>query len=57
MLEQTNKLEWQATDSVLEALLLETELIKKYQPKYNSREKDDKSYWHVVISKEDSPAS
>ncbi|PIR45368.1 MAG: hypothetical protein COV09_01795 [Candidatus Vogelbacteria bacterium CG10_big_fil_rev_8_21_14_0_10_50_13] len=55
MLEQTNKLEWQATDSVLEALLLETELIKKYQPKYNSREKDDKSYWHVVISKEDFP--
>lgn len=55
MLEQANKLEWQATDSVLEALLLETELIKKYQPKYNSREKDDKSYWHVVITKEDFP--
>jgi excinuclease ABC subunit C len=55
MLEQANKLEWQATDSVLEALLLETELIKKHQPKYNSREKDDKSYWHVVITKEDFP--
>jgi len=55
MLEQANKLGWKTADSVLEALLLETELIKKYQPKYNSREKDDKSYWHVVITKEDFP--
>jgi excinuclease ABC subunit C len=47
--------EWQETDSVLEALLLETELIKKYQPKYNSREKDDKSYWYVIITDEDFP--
>ncbi|MFA6475844.1 MAG: UvrB/UvrC motif-containing protein [Candidatus Paceibacterota bacterium] len=55
MLALANKVEWQETDSVLEALLLETELIKKYQPKYNSREKDDKSYWYVVITDEDFP--
>lgn len=55
MLELADNLDWQETDSVLEALLLETELIKKHQPKYNSREKDDKSYWFVVITKEDFP--
>lgn len=55
MLELANKIEWQETDSVLEALLLESELIKKYQPKYNSREKDDKSYWYVVMTDEDYP--
>jgi len=55
MLEQAATVEWQETDSVLEALLLETSLIKKYQPKYNAKEKDDKSYWHVAITKEDFP--
>ncbi len=55
MLDQAVNITWQETDSVLEALLLETALIKKYQPKYNAKEKDDKSYWHVVITKEDFP--
>lgn len=55
MLFLADKIEWQETDSVLEALLLETELIKKHQPKYNSREKDDKSYWYVIITNEDFP--
>ncbi len=55
MVEIADKVEWQETDSVLEALLLETELIKKHQPKYNSREKDDKSYWYVIITDEDFP--
>ncbi|MDO8183441.1 MAG: GIY-YIG nuclease family protein [bacterium] len=55
MLEQVSTITWQETDSVLEALLLETALIKKHQPKYNAKEKDDKSYWHIVITKEDFP--
>src|SRR3989338_4446847 len=46
---------YQQTDSVLEALLLESALIKKHQPKYNAREKDDKSYWYVVITDEEFP--
>ncbi|MBI4135970.1 MAG: UvrB/UvrC motif-containing protein [Candidatus Vogelbacteria bacterium] len=45
----------QVTDSVLEALLLEARLIKKYQPKYNVKAKDDKSYWSVVITDEEYP--
>ncbi|OJI06954.1 MAG: hypothetical protein COX02_00770 [Candidatus Vogelbacteria bacterium CG22_combo_CG10-13_8_21_14_all_37_9] len=55
MLELSNKLKWHSTESVLEALLLETELIKIHQPKYNAREKDDKSYNYIVITKETYP--
>ncbi len=43
------------TGSVLEALLLENTLIKKHQPIFNTKEKDDKSYNCVVITKEDYP--
>ena len=35
-----------------EALLLESELIKKFQPKYNIEWKDDKNYFFVCITKE-----
>ncbi|MBP6883930.1 MAG: GIY-YIG nuclease family protein [Candidatus Pacebacteria bacterium] len=47
----TDKIKWQETDSVLEALILEASLIKKYQPKYNTKEKSDKSFNYVVITK------
>jgi len=40
---------------VLEALILEAELIKKYQPKYNTKEKDNKSFNFVIITDEDYP--
>jgi len=43
------------TESVLEALLLEAELIKKHQPKYNIEGKDDKSFSYFVITKEQFP--
>lgn len=46
---------WQETDSVLEALILEAALIKKHQPMYNVKEKDDKSFNYVVITKEPYP--
>ncbi len=50
-----NTLDWQETDSVLEALLLEAELIKKHQPKYNTKEKDNKSFNCVIITREEFP--
>ncbi|MEK7552890.1 MAG: GIY-YIG nuclease family protein, partial [Patescibacteria group bacterium] len=50
MLALATSVSCKTTDSVLEALLLETELIKKHQPKYNSKAKDDKSFWFVVIT-------
>lgn len=46
---------WFETDSVLEALVLEAHLIKKHQPPFNTKEKDDKSFSYVVITKEDFP--
>ncbi|MFA5778040.1 MAG: UvrB/UvrC motif-containing protein [Candidatus Paceibacterota bacterium] len=55
MVFKADKIDWQTTDSVLEALILEANLIKKYQPKYNSREKDDKSFNYVCITREEIP--
>ena len=55
MLTQVDKIETKGTDSVLEALLLENELIKKIQPKYNIKLKDDKTYLGIFITKEEWP--
>ena len=46
---------YQETGSVLEALLLESKFIKEHQPPYNAREKDDKSYVCLVITREKFP--
>ena len=48
---------FETTDSVLEALILEANLIKKYQPKYNTKEKDNKSFNYVCITKDKSNPS
>jgi len=55
MITLADKVEFQATDSVLEALILEAHLIKKNQPKYNTKDKDNKSYNYVVITEEEYP--
>jgi excinuclease ABC subunit C len=46
---------YEETDSVLEALILEANLIKKHQPYYNTKEKDDKSWNYVCITDEALP--
>lgn len=44
------------TKTVIEALILESNLIKKYKPKYNIREKDDKSFIQIVLTDEKFPS-
>jgi excinuclease ABC subunit C len=55
MLSLARDVAWRATDSVLEALILESRLIREHQPPYNTDAKDDKSYNHVVITEEEFP--
>lgn len=55
MVAKADTITFQETGSVLEALLLETELIKEHKPYYNTKEKDDKSYWYVTITTEEYP--
>lgn len=55
MLLLVRRVAWRVTDSVLEALLLESRLIREWQPPYNTDAKDDKSYNHVVITEEEFP--
>ncbi len=47
--------EWIVSDSEVEALLTEANLIKQYTPKYNVNLKDDKSFPYVQITDEPYP--
>lgn len=55
MIVKAEKIEWEETDSVLEALILEANLIKKYKPKYNIKEKDNKSFNYLCITRDKIP--
>lgn len=55
MLAEAEKIEYLETDSVLEAVILEANQIKKHQPPANTQEKDDKSYNYVIVTNEDFP--
>lgn len=55
LVSQIHSIETKIVKSEIEALILESSLIKKYRPKYNSLLKDDRSYLYICISKEKIP--
>lgn len=48
-------LEYMVTDTEKEALILESNLIKKHMPRYNIRLKDDKRYPYIKVTNEKFP--
>ncbi len=46
---EIDDLEWIVTDTELEALILENELIKRHHPRFNVRLRDDKTYPYLKI--------
>jgi excinuclease ABC subunit C len=55
MVFKASTITYHETMNAFEALILEANLIKKHQPYYNTKEKDDKSFNCVVITREAFP--
>ncbi|WP_227353372.1 excinuclease ABC subunit C [Haladaptatus salinisoli] len=55
MVDRADALDFAVTDTETQALLLEANLIKRYQPRYNVRLKDDKSYPLVQLTAHEFP--
>ncbi|MBP3821246.1 excinuclease ABC subunit C [bacterium] len=55
LVSQIDHLEYIITNSEVEALILESHLIKKHKPRYNILLKDDKKYPYFLITEEDFP--
>lgn len=55
MVALAHRIDYLQTDTVLEAIILEANLIKKYWPKYNVKDKDNRSFIFLVIPKSDFP--
>ena len=49
MVSLARDIRYEQTDTVLEAIILEANLIKKYWPKYNVKDKDNRSFLYIVI--------
>jgi len=56
MVEKAKSISFVTTQSILEALILESNLIKKHKPIFNTKLKDDKSFNYVIFTNEKYPA-
>jgi excinuclease ABC subunit C len=55
MVSEIRAIDYITKPTVIEALILEANLIKHYFPPYNIKDKDNKSFLYLVITKEDFP--
>jgi len=55
LVSRIKRIDYMEVPTVIEALVLEANQIKKYQPYYNILQRDDKSFLYLVITNEDFP--
>lgn len=55
LVEEVRRVDYEKTDTAIEALILEANLIKKLLPPFNVRDKDDKSFLYVAVTKDEFP--
>ncbi|MEN9558018.1 MAG: hypothetical protein RL141_387 [Candidatus Parcubacteria bacterium] len=55
MVSTIRRIDYLVTGTVIEALILEANLIKRYWPPFNIREKDNKSWLYLAFTKDDFP--
>lgn len=55
LIREVRTISYERTPTAIEALILEANLIKKYEPKYNIIQKDDKSFLYLAITRDPYP--
>lgn len=55
LLSEVVKIDCEKTDTAIEALMLEAELIKKHEPPFNIKDKDGRSFLYVEITRDKFP--
>ncbi len=55
LVRRISDIDYRKTETAIEALILEAELIRKYAPPFNVKEKDDKSFLYIEITNEKFP--
>lgn len=56
MVSLAKKIKTIETNTLLEAIILEAKYIKKYWPKYNIKDRDDRSFIYIIMPKKEFPA-
>lgn len=55
MVKRAVRIKHYVTDTILDSVVLEANLIKKHWPKYNVKDKDGRSFSYIIMDKEDYP--